>query len=109
MVKKPYINLGLIPVKKEKKPLEYKGQRRKGRIKYDKSKFELVREVLGNEVFRDKKTGKEYLIKWSKKGTPRVTKLKERTKCLSCETIYDKKIHLFNYCPVCKGKRLVKW
>ena len=40
------------------------------RIKYDEDKFEYVRDILGNEVFRDKETGEEYLIEW-KKGKPK--------------------------------------
>jgi len=40
------------------------------RIKYDEDKFEYVRDILGNEVFRDRETGKEYLIEW-KKGKPK--------------------------------------
>jgi len=31
---------------------------------------------------------------------------KNKTYCESCKTLYDKNIFLFDYCPVCKGKRL---
>jgi hypothetical protein len=40
-------------------------------------KMELVRHILGNEVFRDKDTGKEYLVTYSKKGKSRLIALKE--------------------------------
>lgn len=39
--------------------------------------MELVRHILGNEVFRDKDTGKEYLVTYSKKGRSRLVELKE--------------------------------
>lgn len=29
-----------------------------------------------------------------------------KTKCLSCGTKYIKEIFLFDYCPICKGKKL---
>jgi len=29
-----------------------------------------------------------------------------KTKCLSCETTYNKNIFLFDYCPNCKSKNL---
>ena len=41
-----------------------------------KNDYELVREVLGNEVFKNKKTGKCYLIQWNKKGKPKWKPLK---------------------------------
>jgi hypothetical protein len=30
----------------------------------------------------------------------------DKTLCLSCETVYNKNIFLFDYCPICKGKNL---
>jgi len=36
----------------------------------------------------------------------KINKCLDKTKCLSCETIYDKNIFLFDYCPNCKGKNL---
>jgi len=39
--------------------------------------MELVRHILGNEVFRDKDTGKEYLVVYSKKGKSRLVALNE--------------------------------
>jgi len=40
-------------------------------------RMELVRHILGNEVFRDKDTGKEYLVVYSKRGKSRLVSLKE--------------------------------
>jgi len=31
-----------------------------------------------------------------------------KTKCLSCETVYSKDINLFDYCPNCKSKNLIE-
>lgn len=39
------------------------------------SNYVLVRDILGNEVYMNKRTGKEYLAVWSKKGKPRLVKL----------------------------------
>ena len=33
---------------------------------------------------------------------------KYKTKCLNCETKYIKEIYLFDFCPNCKGKNLIK-
>jgi len=38
-------------------------------------KLELVRHILGNEVFRDKDTGNEYLVVYSKKGKSNLVKI----------------------------------
>ena len=47
-----------------------------------KNDYIKVRDILGNEVFRNKKTGKEYLIKWNRTGKPvwKYLKTKERKK-----------------------------
>tara|TARA_R100001530_G_scaffold110897_1_gene78122 strand:+ start:32 stop:205 length:174 start_codon:yes stop_codon:yes gene_type:complete len=44
-----------------------------------------------------------------KKMEDKINKCLDKTKCLSCETIYYKKIFLFDYCPNCKGKKLIKY
>jgi hypothetical protein len=41
------------------------------------SNYELVRHILGNDVFRNKKTGKEYLVVYSKKGKSKLVELKK--------------------------------
>lgn len=51
---------------------------RRSRLKrHSMKRMELVRHILGNEVFRDKDTGKEYLATYSKKGKSRLVALKE--------------------------------
>jgi hypothetical protein len=49
---------------------------RRSRLKRQR-KLELVRYILGNEAFRDKDTGNEYLAVYSKKGKSRLVALKE--------------------------------
>jgi len=41
-----------------------------------KAEYIRVRSILGNEVFRNKNSGIEYLVRWSKRGNPRLVKLK---------------------------------
>jgi hypothetical protein len=51
---------------------------RRSRLKrHSMKRMELVRHILGNEVFKDKETGKEYLVVYSKKGKSRLVALKE--------------------------------
>jgi len=33
----------------------------------------------------------------------------DRTICISCETIYDKNVFLFDFCPNCKSKNLKEY
>lgn len=40
-----------------------------------KDEYDMVRSVLGNEVFRNRRTKKEYLITWTKRGNPKRIKL----------------------------------
>jgi hypothetical protein len=35
----------------------------------------LVRHILGNEVFEDKATGKEYLVTYTKKGKSKLVRI----------------------------------
>lgn len=45
-----------------------------------KDDYELVRSILGNEVYKNKRTKKCYLIRWTKKGNPKWVKLKNCSK-----------------------------
>ena len=45
-----------------------------------KDEYIKVRDILGNDVFMNKRTGKKYLIKWTKTGKPKSMLLKPKKK-----------------------------
>lgn len=54
-------------------------------VKRKKDTFIEVRSVLGNQVFKNKRTRRCYLIKWSKNGTPKPILLKDKKgKIMKC-------------------------
>lgn len=45
--------------------------------RFNSRDMELVRHILGNEVYRSRKTGKEYLVAYTKTGKSRLVLLRK--------------------------------